>query len=725
MAAKVGLAPRGGAQFGVTAGGMRASGNPIPYILPWATAAGMLLLAVGVRFVLASDGGHVWFWSPMTAAMYATLTFITWRSTRPRGDLTCRLATAGVALGGLLSFYIAGADALTWRPFAVFGLATVAVCGGANVYAAFRHGGGDGQGMHEQLGGALAKVRSINEIQAKDGEVTARYAMDPGVEAAELQNAVGAIASLHGLPVDGVRVLPDRDNANEGELRLNPSNPLRTPTLWLGPSCGKDWRDPTDPYNFGGRRGHTPMQIWLTSDPSVPRNAGTIQATGMMGSGKSVFIQLIAIELLACKPGDAEYWYSNTRKADQEPSWLLAGAARVAKTKKDAAAMLRDLRAESPERARILGEQGLDHWAPGCGIPLRVVFLDEFGDIATDLERVVVDLSETVRSLGIVLVMGLQRASASRIPTDARSNVAIHVCFGVHDETDAAMALPEAVLDAGAAPWLWGTREPGMCYLSAPGVPEEQWAEPGRTHKPNKELMAKWAAFYIARRTPTSAAVAAPVAAFVAPMSPAAVAAAMTPWAAIALHGAAGADATDSAGDDGFIDDDEPDEDFDDEEDLGDQTGGGPVDDVDEREAAAEAADMLRDLADEHGGVDLDTDIDRPKVPADCAEMAQLTGLEPIEVDGGGMRLKLQPKMENQQARDYVRGHLGRMFAAGLVVLKREELGDLLAEVGYGMSWLGKVLKEFCAETPAWIRRTNGSGWYEITSTPTRKSDAT
>ncbi|WP_443044786.1 hypothetical protein [Streptomyces sp. DHE17-7] len=41
--------------------------------------------------------------------------------------------------------------------------------------------------------------------------------------------------------------------------------------------------------------------------------------------------------------------------------------------------------------------------------------------------------------------------------------------------------LPDEVLDAGAAPERWANRRPGYCYLVAPGLPEDRYADPGRT----------------------------------------------------------------------------------------------------------------------------------------------------------------------------------------------------------------------------------------------------
>jgi hypothetical protein len=713
MGSKVTLSPGTGAQFGISAG-TRAGGygNPTPYLLPWATAFALLALAMLIRFGLARDS-FSWYWSAFTLLVYGALTWVTRRASRARGPLTCGLATTGVALAGAWSWYVAGVGHLTWRPFAVYAGFSVVICGGSMMFSTFRHGHGDGDAnMHERLGGAIAKLRNLNEIQAKDGQVVARYAMEPGTPAAELQGAGPALASLYGVAPDGVRVLPSKDNASVGELRISPTNPLRESPPWPGPSI-RFGGSIMDPIVAGTRRGGQPLQLWLPGDAAVGRNASLIQVTGMPGAGKTEFIRLAVIELLSRgMPDEVEYWYGNSRKADQEPDWVKRGAARFERDRKGVGKMLRDLRDEAPERARILGEQGLDQWAPGCGLAFRLVVCDEFADVAPDMERVLTDLAETLRSLGVILLCGFQRASGNRFPTDARSCFGTHVCFGVKDETDAAMALPEEVLDAGAAPWLWTNKVPGMCYLSAPGVEEDLWTEDARTFRPNRDLMARWAEHYLAVR----AGQARPGRLLDDLQGDTDRLAETADQQRRAAPAAAAATGDSGDGEDLDVDERE-------REALDDVIN---LDDIDECAAADEAQDVLREVADDVGDGDLDEDDDedmpaRPLVPTDCREAIAVDHCEPIKVDGGGMRLSLSPQMPPQEARQHVRQFLAALREQGITKIKKEDVGgELLAAVGYRASWLTKVLGECCAERPTWLRVTDERGWYEIVGTPAR-----
>ncbi|MEV6967604.1 hypothetical protein AB0M47_21115 [Hamadaea sp. NPDC051192] len=721
--AKMTLKPGAGGNFGFSAGGIRASasGNPMPYLLPWLLAVAMVVLAVVVRFGLASDSAFSWMWSVLTAAVYAGFAAITWRSTRPRGNLTCTLATGGVAVGGLWSWVLAGLPDLTWRPFAFYGLLAILACGGANVYTVFKHGPGEpGTGMFDKLGGALEKVRGINEITTtQGGQVKAAYQMEPGVSATELQESATAIASMYNLPPDAVRIIPSKDNANAGQMVLAPHNPLKTSPPWPGPSI-RSGGTVLDPVVLGVRRGGDPLQYWMPGDPSQGRNASVATVTGMSGAGKSALIQMLLIDgvLSRGSKAEVEYWYLNSRKADQEPDWVKRGAARYESTRKGVAQALHDLYNEFGDRSRILGQQGMKEWMPGANIPFRVIICDEFADVATDLKKIFVNLSETVRSLGIHFVGGFQRASYDRFPTSARSNFNTQMCLGVQAEDDADMALPDEVLAAGASPWLWGAHQPGMIYMTAPGVPSEEWSEAARTFKPDDKLLAQWAEHYInLRDRGMSSAQPTP--------HPVIAGSVVATQAARPVNRPA-------ADDDDLIDIDEPDDDLDEFDDT----------DVDDLAVAAEDVDvdpldddpddvdgLLKDLNDEldsEDGSDLDefddVDLAHPDVPGDVAgELAGVNLRDEIHPgeNTGGMRLALTPQMPQAEARVYVRTWLAGLYERGIVLVKKESMmGEVLGEVGYKASWLDKVLGEFIKEQPQWLRRSDSRGWYEILAAP-------
>jgi hypothetical protein len=79
-----------------------------------------------------------------------------------------------------------------------------------------------------------------------------------------------------------------------------------------------------------------------------------------------------------------------------------------------------------------------------------------------------------------VIAVSLQRPSHTSMDTDTRAQLTGNMCFGVEGADDAAMVLPEDVIDSGAAPERWVNRMPGCAYLVAPGVPQRLWAVPMR-----------------------------------------------------------------------------------------------------------------------------------------------------------------------------------------------------------------------------------------------------
>jgi hypothetical protein len=698
-----------GASFsiGSSAGSFRTHGNPLPYIAPWFVAVAMLLLALPVRLVLARDSFD-WFWSAASLVTYVLLTWGVHLASRARGTLTNWAATLGTGAAGACSWYIAGIPDLTWRPFAAYAMGTVLVCGVSNALSAFRQGGEGGPSMHDRLGKALAEVRNINAPRVANGTVVADIEAVPGSNVTELQRDVpAALESMHDLPEGSVRIVRGKpgQSTRVGVVRINPVDHLSSPPPYTGPSI-RDGSGPfgfgtiMDPMTFGRRQGGDPLQLWLPGDARVHRNASLIQATGMSGAGKSEFIRYLLIESMSRGgPAVFEYWYLNSRKAAQEPDWVLRGAARVESAKKDIIRALKDLRDEIPGRSELLGKAGLEQWTPRAPVPLRLVVADEFADVAPDVERVLTDLSETLRSLGIILLCGFQRATGDRFPTSARSNFGTHVCFGVKDDVDAGMALPDEVLEAGASPWRWGNKQPGMCYLTAPGVAEDLWTEDARTWKPNRELQTRWAEHLIDLRAGNAT------------QAPAAPAARRAQEAAVEPYVEEGE----------LVDADYNEEDYGMDHagvQLSDGQGGDDtidLDQFDDAEAAAEAMEMVEDTLADDPGAEHDEDLVRPTIPADVADVHQVDHREPIAADGGSMRLKLQPKMSPTEAREFLRAHLLRLRDEGSTTVKVETFGeDVLYATGMSQSWLSKWLGNLAEDPDGIIRKLDDRGWYEF-----------
>jgi hypothetical protein len=142
------------------------------------------------------------------------------------------------------------------------------------------------------------------------------------------------------------------------------------------------------------------------------------------------------------------------------------------------------------KRASYLGEKGLDQWVPGCGLQYLVVWIEEAAKVLREDDDIA-DIVQTARSAGVSIVLSLQRPSYTQIPVDVRNQMGAVWCFGVKETADAAFALDEALLDAGADPAAWKNRKPGYSYLEAPGIDDERMVSPLRTWKnqSNAELV--------------------------------------------------------------------------------------------------------------------------------------------------------------------------------------------------------------------------------------------
>lgn len=491
---------------------LRAYGNPIPYIAPWAVALALFLLAFVERLTFRRDA-YSWYWSVFVAVVYGTLTIGGWWASRPRGALTCTITTGGLGAASAWTWYLIGIPETgfghIWRPAVVYWGGAFAVCGVSMIWSASKsaRGDGTGPGWLDNVGKAVAQVRGVNAVHTTPtGEVVAEYRMQPGTPAAALQQDADVLAALiPGMRPDGVKVLPSRDDATAGTMRLNPIDRLREPVPWPGPSI--PWGGTAaEPVRLGVREAGGWSELYLTADPEASRVAPIVALVGMAGAGKTELLLYLLLEILS--RFDTEYWLGDTRKLDQLPDWAVRGATRTAAGKRDVARMVRDFEALVPERAKLLGAHGCRYWRSDCcyakhGIKLLVFAGDEFAGVASDLATTLTNVAESVRSVGMVPVLAFQRATGDRFPTSARSQFNAHICLGVQDENDAAFgALPEDVLDAGAQPWLWQANAAGMHINATPGVPAELRATNCRTFDPRGKaaLMASYAEQYIAAR---------------------------------------------------------------------------------------------------------------------------------------------------------------------------------------------------------------------------------
>jgi len=453
----------------------------IPYATPW-----VLLVTLGVTAVIIHGA---WGVDPAAApwavlglsSTTASLTVLAYHAARARANITQWHATLTVATAGswLTVALITGPTQRPLLDLLILGGGSVALSW--NLRKSLRGDGTDtSSGGWENLAEKVKLAGSRLQQTKIDGPaVKSKLMLDRGRQTmTDAQAAIPHLASAYGVPPNSVRITPNLDHADQADLTIVPRNPLKTSINWPGPTHAGS--SVAAPLHIGTYDDGASAHLWLPGDDAAARNATHLLVMGMTGSGKSEGALVLVAELLTRR--DVVVWAADAVKGSQTLGAISAGLDWAATTRPHATAMLQALRSIVPARTDWLGQRGLKQWHQGCGIPLLVVLLEEAPEIISE-SATFVRLAQQSRSAGVILIVSMQRATFTNIPTDARAQLGAALCFGVRDDTDATFALGRGVIDAGASPAIWGNRIPGLAYLEAPGIPEERWPIPLRVFK--------------------------------------------------------------------------------------------------------------------------------------------------------------------------------------------------------------------------------------------------
>jgi hypothetical protein len=469
-----------------------------PYLPPWVLAG-----AVGI----ASPIAH-WKWDGSAAAgvgltlASVALTGATWwagRSTTAQRRLHSAItvaagsawltsaALAGPTAGPLLDLYLMGAPAvaLSWNIRQVMRRNPDAVAAAE----------GADKGLLEKVGLARTLLKGAT---VEPNRVTVPYALPAGeLTNDDVSKALPRIASALDVPPNAVRANADPESAARGELVIVPVDALKGGNEWPGPSAPGG--SIAEPLNVGVYEHGEPLLMWMSGDPAVSRNAMHLLIMGMTGSGKSVSALDALAEILT--RSDVIVWGSDPVKVTQTFGPLIPAMDWAALDMPSTEAMVAALEAVIPARTAWLAAHGYSQWVPAAaeqqadgspGMPYLVAWFEE----AAKLLREGLDLTgiaQEARSAGVSLVVSMQRASGYQMPTDTRASLGSSWCHGVRDSGDAGFALPDAALDAGAAPESWKDKRPGYGYLAANGIPESEWATPARSYNIGPDAL-EWVA---------------------------------------------------------------------------------------------------------------------------------------------------------------------------------------------------------------------------------------
>lgn len=366
-----------------------------------------------------------------------------------------------------------------------------------NLRHVIRNVTGDGTG--DPLNEVFAKVRerfgfSGAELHAKnatDHKIEATLELPSGEKTVEdaqkkIPHAEGA---MH-FPPGSVTMTPDMDRADRAKVTIVDPRKMREPIPWPGPS--RPGESIAEPLVTGLWADFEPIEYVILNHH--------IQIMGMTGSAKSLGG---GWNLLgeAMTRRDVALFAADITKGDQTLGILRPALHRFETDPGRVRAMLADLHTGVKARTDHLAAKGLTNWEAGCGLAYWLILLEEFPDIFDALsekgQKNFLSLVKALRSAGGTVVMSLQRSDYTQMPTLARGQLAKWT-FGVAEEKDASFGLSPAQLKAGAEPELWSNKQPGMCYIDAPCIPEDRIVLPARkfiwTAAQMKEHAAKWPA---------------------------------------------------------------------------------------------------------------------------------------------------------------------------------------------------------------------------------------
>lgn len=454
-----------------------------PYLVTPASAAGLWV---------ATAGAHAyWADSPTAAGAAAAgltlagtaLSGLTWRAAAARGIVRQAVSTLACVAGSTwtVGAMLCGPWTHPWLDMWLIGAPTASIAMAA--IRVLRSGQSGDAGESAELGSSLAEaVRSLRGARVGAARIdgaraTAPVVLEAGTTAGDLASERGALASALDVPATAVRVIPDPDSARRAKVTVVPVDQLHEVRYWPGPSApGASIADA--PIRLGVYEDGEPLELWLPGDHSKGRNSAHLSVVGMSGAGKTELVLNLCADLLTRT--DARLVITDARKGDQLPQWLREGAHEAYLDATSAEDYIDSLPQLIAQRARHLGQRGLKQWVKGCGLPYLAVVNFEAAKLVSESGGTFVDVSESARSVGIFLLVELQRATYDRFPTSARANISAKICLGVERVDDAEAALSESTLDAGAAPWEWKNSRPGYLYAEFPGVDKERWSMPAR-----------------------------------------------------------------------------------------------------------------------------------------------------------------------------------------------------------------------------------------------------
>lgn len=409
------------------------------------------------------------------------LTALTWMATHRRRMLgrVHSTATTASATTWFTVATITGVTADATAGALFFGGATLALSW--NIRTVIR-AQGDGDGTGDALGSLFDRAKEqaglkgarVRAVEVTDHKVKGQMQLPPGEKTAD--DAVKATARIESgmqLPPGSVIVARDEDRADRAHVTVSDPRAIRRPIMWPGPSRPGGSVD--EPLRIG---------IYQDGDEVEYRFVGHhLQIMGMTGSGKSIGGAWNIVGEIITR-ADAAVFSIDVSKDDQTMGPLREGLHRFETGKAGAVDLIRAMHAAIPERTKWLAARGYQAWEPGCGLTYWYLHIEEvpklFNELAGEDEERLAEILKEIRSAGGSVILSLQRADYTQIPTLIRSQMA-KMCFGLSDPDDVKYGVSARQRKADVEPHEWEDHYPGMAYLDGKSVRATHYAMPLRT----------------------------------------------------------------------------------------------------------------------------------------------------------------------------------------------------------------------------------------------------
>ncbi|MET8140396.1 DNA translocase FtsK [Sphaerisporangium sp. NPDC005288] len=423
-------------------------------------------------------------WAAVGCTLGSTvLTGLTWAITHQRRLIGRVHATATTAAAStwFTTATITGLHSPVVSGALFFGGATLALSWNIRTVIRNTTGDGDEHGgdalgslfnrAKEQAGLKGARVRAV-EVTAH--KVKGQMQLPPGEKTAE--DAVKATDRLESgmqLPPGSVTVAHDENRADRAFMTVSNPRSIRQPVPWPGPSRP-------------GASVSEPIRIGLYQDGEFVTFrfvGGHLQIMGRTGSGKSIGGAWNICAEIMTRP-DAAIFSIDISKADQTMGPLREGLHRFEDSKAGAVQLIRAMHAAIPERTKWLADHNYSDWEEGCGLTYWYLHIEEIAKLVNELsaddEEKLGEILKEIRSAGGSVILSLQRADYTQIPTLFRSQMA-KMCFGLSDPDDVKYGVSARQRKADVAPHEWEDHYPGMALLDIRGIPTSHYSMPLRT----------------------------------------------------------------------------------------------------------------------------------------------------------------------------------------------------------------------------------------------------